>query len=151
MSCVVFMFIGLSYKVFSSHTTYFYSQNSVLTICRAVCFFMMFKTIKLKENRFINKLSKTSFGVYLIHDSNLLRPFLWKNIFHNNSYQNTVLIIPYSIVVVLLVYFGCSLFDFVRINCFERLFMKRVDNSENKIVVKIAFRINSFIYGKDNI
>ncbi len=124
LSCVFFMLLGTKIEFFATHSIYFYSRNSILTIGMAVSFFMAFLTMDIGINRLINKVSSATFGVYLLHDSNLLRPFLWNDVFHNSSFQNTAFIIPYSIAVVLAVYIVCTLVDLIRIKCIEKPVMK---------------------------
>ena len=126
LSCVIFLFLGTKFEFFSSHSLYFYRRNSVLTIFRAVTFFMMFLTMDLGVNHLINKVASATFGVYLLHESNLLRLFLWKNVFHNADFQNSVLIIPYSLTVVLIVYIVCTLIELCRIRFVEKPILKVV-------------------------
>lgn len=127
LSCIIFMVIGKKYEVFATHTLLFYGSQSILTIFRAVCLFMAFSTCRMKENRFINIVSSASFGVYLLHDSELLRPYLWKEVFRNAAFQNTPMIIPYSILVVLIVYCSCTIIDLGRKYIFEKPFLKFTD------------------------
>ena len=106
--------------VIFSHSTYFYSRTNLLTIARAVCFFMTFLTLKIHNHIWIAKVSSAMFGVYLLHDSKLLRKIIWEDIFHNVSYQNTTRIIPYSIIVVLAVFISCTIIDLLRQTLLEK-------------------------------
>ena len=82
------------------------------------------------------------FGVYLIHDDNLVRPFLWETLFKDASYANSNLLILYSIAVIILVFIVCTLIELFRIYVIEKHYMK----SGNDLADKIENRINKF-YG----
>lgn len=148
LSCVVFLCIGTKVEIFSTYATYFYKKNSVLVLCSAVSFFILFLTLNIKPNRFINRISSAAFGVYLLHDSNVLRPFLWETVFRNASFQNTAFLIPYSVAVIGVVYIACTLIDLLRIRCVEKAFMKAVDAALHGIrrpIEKLTFRIKAMI------
>ena len=63
--------------------------------------------------------ASATFGVYLIHDNNLVRPFLWRVVFKNASFQNSPYLIPYSIGVVILVYVACTAIEILRSKIFK--------------------------------
>ena len=88
---------------------------------------MVFEKAELPYNKWVNLIASATFGVYLIHDSNLIRPFLWIDLFKNASYQNSPLLIPYSIIVVLLVYTVCTIIDLGRKYLIEKPFLKLVN------------------------
>lgn len=123
ISCVIFMIIGTKYSIFSKHATFFYGRDSILTVFRAICFFMAFNTMDMKNNRFVNKVATTTFGVYLLHDSDVVRVLLWKVLFKNATYLSTVLIIPISIFAIIAVFIVCSLVDILRQKTIEKIYM----------------------------
>ena len=127
LSSVILMLIGTKIPAVSSHATYFYGVQSVLTFLCAVCVFLIFQNLKPRYHKWINILASATFGVYLIHDHYAVRPFLWKTLFRNASYQNTALLIPYSLAVITLVYVVCTGFELLRIWLIERPYMKLVD------------------------
>ena len=127
LSCVLLLEMGMKYDFFSGYSLHFYSRQSILTILRAVCFFMMFATMQIKPNRLINMISSATFGVYLIHDSSEMRQYLWMDVFHNASFQDTLIIIPHSIAVILAVFVVCVLVDLFRKNLIEKSVFKFVD------------------------
>lgn len=134
LSCVIFMLMGKKIEFFSAHAIYFYGRNSILTICRAVSFFAAFLTLNIKTNHLINTISSAAFGVYLLHDSNLLRPYLWKEVFRNAQYQDSLLLLPYSIIVVAIVYIVCTIIDLMRKVFFEKPFMLLVNKYANTVL-----------------
>ena len=65
------------------------------------------------------------FGVYLIHDNRIVRPLLWKRIFENARYQNSLKIIPYSIDVAAFVFVVCTLVELLRQRVFSLIIKSR--------------------------
>ena len=82
----------------------------------------------------INICSSATFGVYLLHDHPLSRVILWKEIFRNAEYQNTVMLIPYSIIVVAFVFCTFTIIDFVRQKLFDSILMKPIDYGIERVV-----------------
>ena len=80
-----------------------------------------FNSLKIPHSKIINLLASATFGVYLIHDNNFVRPFLWHKVFMNASFQNSPYLIPYSIGVILLVYVVCTLIELTRSRIFKML------------------------------
>ena len=113
-SSIIMMLVGRRFPLVASHTTYFYSRTSFLTIARAIAFFNCFLKLNVRKTKWINTISSTMFGVYLIHDNRLIRRFLWMDLFHNADYQNTLFMIPYSISVILLVFLICIVIELLR-------------------------------------
>ena len=151
ISCAVFIILGTRYEVFATYSLHFFDRQSVLTIFMAICFFMAFATWKIKYNRLINTISSATFGVYLLHDSIVLRPYLWKEVFKNASYQNTPLLIPYSIIVVLVVYIACTIIDLGRKHLLEKPYLKLVNAYSDQWLLpfeKVIDRVKSIVFGR---
>lgn len=98
--------------------------------------FIGFLKINIGYNRIINIISSALFGVYLIHDNSYVRPFLWKTIF-NNAWFKSNLFIPYSIMVIALVFIICIAIEFFRIYVLEKHYMKSLN--------KVAKLLNAYI------
>lgn len=78
----------------------------------------------MKYNKIINTISSATFGVYLIHDNPIMRSFLWHTLFKNATFSNNYFLIPYSLAVILIVFFGCTIIELFRIHLFEKYFIK---------------------------
>ena len=127
LSYVVFVIMGIRWSVFATHASHFYGMEKISTLMTSVSLFMAFVTMKMNHHRWVNILASTTFGVYLIHDYALSRPLLWHDVFGNSQYQDSLLLIPYSIVVVIVVYVSCAVIDLVRLKVFEKPYMVLVD------------------------
>lgn len=71
-------------------------------------------------NCIINKLAQSVLGVYLIHDNEFIRHFLWRDCFPNISYLHTYMMIPIFIIKVFGVFILCTLIDQIRLIIIEK-------------------------------
>ena len=150
-SSVFLMMLGKKIAVFSDHTLHFYDRKSLPTLFRAVFFFMIFERMNVKNCKIINTISSATFGVYLIHDSYIIRPWLWKTLFANSQYQESITLIPYSLIVIVIVYLVCTIIDLVRIKIIEPIYLKYINRYCGHIIdpiKKIITFIRMIIFGK---
>ncbi len=124
---VVACLLRARWSIFSSYVTSFFELNELSVLLASLCLFMTFEKTELPYNKWVNLIASATFGVYLIHDSKLIRSFLWIDLFKNASYQNSPLLVPYSIAVVLLVYTVCTIIDLGRKYLIEKPFLKLVN------------------------
>lgn len=153
LSCVILMIIGTKIPFVGNHSIYFYNQQSILTFLSALSLFMVFEKCNIGHVKWINIVASATFGVYLIHDSKAVRYFLWHEVFKNAQYQNSILLIPYSIIVVSVVYVVCTLIDLIRQYIVEKPLMIIVNNCSVKIIqqLKKTFdMIIDFVLGERN-
>ena len=151
LSSVVFTFLGTKWSIFATNATYFYGQQKLPDLLIALTLFMTFATLKMSYHKWINIVASATFGVYLIHENSLVRPFLWSNIFKNAQYQDSLILIPYSILVVAAVYVICTLIDLLRQQVIEKLYMKVVNryaDSWLKLFEKICEFFKYIVFGK---
>ncbi len=96
-------------NVLSMDDIMFLAQMSspVLTI-QSVSLFCLFHTLQMKPSKVINTIASSMFGVYLIHDSNLLRPFLWLTLFENAKYQYSPYLILHAVGAIVSVFVVCT-------------------------------------------
>ncbi|MGT2928821.1 acyltransferase [Streptococcus dentasini] len=111
---VILSYLTDKFEIIKGHVIYFYGENKLPIVLISILLFLIFKKIQLSHSKVINTIASTSFAVYLIHDHPIVRPFLWEELFHVNQYQDSWLIIPASIVIVLLVYSACTAIDLIR-------------------------------------
>lgn len=100
--------------------------------------------------RFDAYVATATFGVYLIHDNGIIRTWLWIEVFQNAQYQDSILLIPYSILVVIGVYFVCTIIDLVRQKVVEKPSMALVNRYANcwiKPFERICDFMKSIVFG----
>lgn len=120
-SSVIYAVWGTKWSL--SVTTYYYGQEKLQILLISLTLFSAFATLKMGYHRRINAIASATFGVYLIHDHNLVRPFLWQYVFKNTQYQDSPLLIPYSIIVAAIIYAACTLMDLLRKQTVEKAYM----------------------------
>ena len=149
-SSLMFVVLGARWSVFFNHATYFYGMEKLPILLISLTLFMGFVTLKIDYHKWINTLASATFGVYLIHDNNIVRPFLWIDVFQNFKYQNSLFLIPYSILVVIFVYVVCTVIDLLRQRIFEKPFMFIVNKYADNIVrpfVKMCNVLKKIMFG----
>lgn len=152
-SSVVFVVLGVRWNVFASYSTYFYGQEKLSVLLISLSLFMAFATMKMNYYKWINVIASSTFGVYLIHDSGIIRPFLWIDVFKNARYQESLMIIPYSIIVVAIVYIVCTIIDLIRQMVFEKPFMIVVNKYSESLLKpfeKIVNGCRTIVFGRDD-
>lgn len=104
-------------------------SNSIFAILTAVCSFMLFKSLKIKNNKIINLISRSTFGVLLIHaNSETMRQWLWKDTFNNiGHYHPDTIPFIHLTISVLSIYITCTLIDYLRITHIETPSFKVID------------------------
>lgn len=105
----------------------FSSQKQFLMLFLSVVLFMGFNKLNIKYSRCINFFASTTFGVYLIHDEPLVREFLWKVLFKSINYQNSLMLIPYTLLVCFVVYIGCVIIEIMRQKFIEGLILNNIE------------------------
>ena len=95
---------GVKFPHIRPYTKFFPAVMKISALIVSLCWIIGFSSLNIPHNKFINILASATFGVYLIHDNNFVRPFLWHNVFKNASFQDSPYLVPYSIAVILTVY-----------------------------------------------
>lgn len=96
-----------------NHPLYFIASSSPLIIMMSIGVFIWFKQMNIGNVKIINVVSSTMFGVYLIHDNEFVRPFLWHSIFRNRDYLNSDIYL-HSIVAICSVFVVCIIIELVK-------------------------------------
>lgn len=119
----------------------FYQYNSILATAGAVCLFIAFLNMDLKEGkaaRVITAMASASFGVYLIHDHYYIREFIWK-IINPWAWMDDWYLIPAIILTVAAIYIICMAIEMLRQQLFKPLekqlrpLFEKIDNKLRNI------------------
>ena len=127
LSCVLISVVEIKFFGNATHQYYFYSQEKIPVVLTSIALFMAFATMKNRYSKIVNVIASATFGVYLIHDEKTISDFLWKEFFEVNKYQDSLYIVVYSIITVVLIYAVCTLIDLARIYILEKPFMKMIN------------------------
>lgn len=126
LSVLVFLYINDRFKISFPPYRLVSDSNSILAVVTGICSFMMFKNLKIKNNKFINLVSRSAFGVLLIHaNSNTMRQWLWKDTLDNVGHYSS----PFTHIILctIAIYIICTFIDYLRIRFIEIPFFKKID------------------------
>ena len=131
---VSFLVLGTKRNELAVHAIDFFGMERFPILLMALFLFMTFSKLKIKYNKWINVIASATFGVYLIHDSSYIRYYIWWNIFKINQYQESLFLIPYSILVVFIIYVLCTGIEMVRKVLLERPYIIFVNKYVNLLI-----------------
>ncbi|MFA0438587.1 acyltransferase family protein [Vibrio sp. 10N.222.51.C12] len=118
---------------------YFTGNKSPLTFLLSIVIFIYFKQINIGSIKSINIVSSTMFGVYLIHDHQFVRPFLWHHLFKNDTYLDSNLLYIHSISAIIAVFVACIVLDLIRSKVVAVLnlgfFQRKLNHHLNKVSI----------------
>lgn len=100
---------------------YFTQIYSTLSFASAVCIFIFFKNLNLKEIPLINWLGSVSFGVYLFHEHTYMRKFLWFKVFDVNLIMNSPYFMPITFCMAICIFILGGLFECGRQFIFRKI------------------------------
>lgn len=101
--------------------------------------FMFFKQLDIHSDM-INLVAKTTLGIYMIHDNDVLRSFIWNDVFKMESQFSSDYYLLTSICTILCVFVAGMIFDFLRVKLLEPYCLKIAD--------RLGTRISNFAYNK---
>lgn len=138
---ILFIFLEIldaCFPYIGIHTTRFFAMNTLPILLISLTLFLGFIHLNIGYVHFINVISSTTFGIYLIHDHPLVRALLWKDLFYNPD-SSYLMLVLYSIFVVLIVFVGCMLIERIRLNVIDNRLTKLYNFIENKTSRFICF------------
>lgn len=109
-----------------ANSVIFAKQNGIFDFVVALELFLYFLNREPFYNRAVNIAASACFGVYLIHDNFIFRPYLWETLLHMPEHYVSSTLPLYVLISVLAIYIACTLIDLLRIYTVERLWMKFV-------------------------
>lgn len=102
----------------------FWVMTHLACLICSVAFFHTVKNVEVKYSKVINRIAKTTFGIYLIHDNPLLRRILWVELLNCPFHANTYYFIVFACVCVLIVFIVCMVIDSIRELIFYAIYKK---------------------------
>ena len=127
--CVVNGYEGTAVVLFQESVEFL--NISILIPISAIVIFKLFTRLNVKTNRVIEFLAPMTLGVYLLHDSPLVREVIWNSLFHVQTKQYLSPYFPFLFVltvgVVCLAAIGAEM---VRKNLFKQGFLRVIDKME---------------------
>lgn len=121
--------------MFNKTPNYFFvaDSNHILALILSISSFMWFKNLKIKQNRFINMVAASTFGVFLIHTrGEEMRHWLWYDLIKTGAHYNDQYYWAYALSCVFAIFAVCSIIDIIRIHTLEKWTFALID----KILLK---------------
>ena len=101
--------------------------NAPLAVLTSIALFNFFRRLNIKPNKWINMISASTFGVFLIHtSSDAMRSFLWGNVCKCTEWYYSPCLPLYAILVLCGVYITCTFIDQFRMRYIEKPFFEKV-------------------------
>lgn len=105
-------------------------SNAFLALTNGITSFMWFKSMKMRNSKFINTIAASAFGVLLIHaNSNTMRQWLWKDTIDCVGHFDAPFFWFYAIGCVLAIYAVCTFIDYIRIKTIEVPLLNAVEKA----------------------
>lgn len=98
-------------KAFQYISYYRTALGALPNLLAALALFYLFKSLDLGHRRWINALSGTTLGVYILHQVPAFRDFLWNGILQTQAHRGSV---GYTLFAILAVFLGCAAVDAAR-------------------------------------
>lgn len=129
-----FSFIGIK---FHKQALLKHANLTIVCLLLAISIFAWIGSKNIGYNKYINKVAATAFGIYLIHDNNFVRSFLWNDLLHmKHLVFQPAYIVLYDLLLCVAIFVICSLLEFIRQLLFKHL--------ENDIAVAADTAWNNF-------
>ena len=135
MSVLMIMLEVLSIResIFNDVIYYFNNINSPFVLLLTILIFTIFKNININNNKIINKVASTTFGIYLLHENVFLRNIIWRQLIQGSKYINSPLLIINAILGVSSVFIIAIIIDII----IEKIIINNIMKLITKIVKKI--------------
>lgn len=98
-------------KAFQYIAYYRTALGALPNLLAALALFYLFKNLDLGSVRWINALSGTTLGIYILHQVPAFKDVLWNGILHAQAHRGSV---AYTLFAVIAVFLGCAAVDAVR-------------------------------------
>lgn len=99
--------------------------SNPLVIIQTIIYFSFFGTFDFK-NKFINKISKLTIGVYLIHDNNFVRSKIYDFFKISTRYSSSYKFIIYMFIVAIIIFTMSAFIEFIRQKIFKFIYNLKI-------------------------
>ncbi len=126
-SIIIFQLLSYKIDALAGLVNLFFYRNSIFSLLLGVGIIILTSNIKPYYSKAINFISSFSLGIYLIHDNEYFRRFMWDNIIKVNFHVEKGLLIPHMILSVFVVFLSCLFIDMARKYLLEKPFSSLLD------------------------
>lgn len=122
-SILFFILTGCIKKEIMSYPS---SGANLFVLLVSIGMFVYFKNKQISYSNIINNVAATTFAVYLIHDNELLKSWLWNDVVRSQDFYSSSYLILHMLMASVSIFVVCSFLDYLRIKYFEKPIMKLV-------------------------
>ena len=144
---IVFIRVITSHNVLELNEyiiTPYIGMNNFFILLISIFLILFFSNLNMKYNKYINIVSSTTLGIYLIHDNPSVRTFLWTHYFKLFEITKSKYLILSSIKVIFIIFFICMVIDLIRKFIVEVLLKKGI-NQFYEILLFLNNKIDKFL------
>ena len=157
ITVIIFDYVGMKdpWYILDNKNKYYFEMQSLPMLIVSVSIFQAFLKIDIGSNKIINAISSVTFGIYLIHDNQILREFFWKTFIRDILFtkwlnfptvESIQHFIPLSIAIILFVFIVGGIIEAIRLYLIEPLYIKRflklgkkIDDNVDEYIKKEGF------------
>jgi len=130
---IIYVVCTLVVTVFSLKFGRAWDYCFIFNLFGSIAIFQAFRSINIKQNKFINYLATYTFAIYLIDVNGFFNKLLYRTLFHSDRYWNSNVMILNLIISVIGIYVICIILELLRRLVFGRLFAWFMDKVELEI------------------
>lgn len=132
-SIFIYLWTTVMTTIISMNSGNAFAYNSIFNIVGAIAFFEIFKSLKIKNNKLINKLATFTFSTYIIHENQFIVKELYTKLFRCDEYYQSNYFIINLIISTIGIYIICVIIEWCRRKLMEKLIDSKIDNIKLKI------------------
>ncbi len=142
VTTIIFDIISIKKPKLYEQATRLYGMEMFPVLVISVGLFLVVLNLDMKNNKYINVISSTTFGIYLIHDDVWVKEWLWGTVIHQVSYAYSYYLVVYSVGSIMLVFAICMIIDLVRkalLQRIEAVLCDWITTSVNRLINRFQF------------
>lgn len=118
--------VWITWRIPNMSSYYLLSDsNKIFAVVTALCAFLFFKNVQIRQSKFINTVAASTFGVLCIHAcSDTMRKWLWRDTLNNVGMYASPWLIFHAAGSVLAIFAVCVCIDRIRIVALEKPFFR---------------------------
>lgn len=113
------------------------SYDSIFTILFSMILFLLFKNIHMNHHHLINLVAKTTFGIYLLHDNELINEYLWQNILHIPAVYGSTYMVLKTLSIGVAIFIVGMVIDLIRIKLLEEPIFDWINPKLDEVQMKM--------------
>lgn len=124
---ILFSFLGCRYEIFARNIRYLYGLQMVPIVVGSIMCFLGVIIFTENKNICVNKIAGCTFGVYLIHEHDYIRPLIWNNWLQLSQFTSSGYLFLYLTVGAMAIFIVCTLIELLRKQTIEKIYLYLLD------------------------